>query len=194
MATAPKPKFVKLTRAELDSVIAAFKQPLLAAAAKVRDEARIAPGKAVYEAAIHEDVRKVLPLLQKHGYTVGITTLYVHSTGGGSGRIELGKVYQNLYRSGHERTIPKELVAASEEVERIYSAKASDIEKAAQSVRSAGLAVKTRFEFGQVWPELVDLMGLKWAVAEIDALPSSLPVVVNLDDASNLVRTLPKAA
>lgn len=189
-----KPKYVRLTSAERESVIHAFKEPLLEAAQKTRNEASLAPGQAVYEAAIPEEVRKVLPMLQKHGYTTGITTLYVHSTAGHSNRVELGKTYQNLYSSGHEKLVSRELVAACEEVQRVYSLRENEISKLAAGIDSAARACKTRYEFGQVWPALYDLMGKDWVEAEIDQGPRSLPVVVDLEGATAAVAQIKKAA
>lgn len=191
----PKPKYVRLTRPEIDSVISAFEYPLAEAAAQAYKDAIVEPGKAIYEAAFPEEVRKAFKVLSKHNLTKGRTQIYVNSSTGSAVHVDLGGTYQIVDLDYHNRpVVSKELISAVESHEKAKDAALEAIQKAKDSLRSAARACRTRYEFGQVWPQLTELMGADWVTAQIDGTPSSLPVVINLDAATALAATIKKAA
>lgn len=191
----PKPKYARLTRAEIDSVIRAFEQPLVEAVYQAYKAAIVGPGKALYEAAFPEEVRKAFKVLSKHNLTKGRSQLYVSSSNGSSTHVDLGGTYQIVDLDYNNRpVVSKELIAAVESHDKAKDLAIEAISNAKNSIRSAALACKTRYEFGQVWPQLTELMGADWVTAQIDGTPSSLPVVINLDAATALAATIKKAA
>lgn len=178
-------KYVRLNKAERDSIATKFKEPLYAAALAKKVAGEIPTGRAVYEAAFPAEVRAVLPVLEKHGFTVGLCNLYVSNEQEyGGQRIQFGgKTYPGL--STHiTRQVPKPILAAAEEVQRVYSAEIREIDKLTAGVYAASLAMKTRFEFGQAWSALYTVMGKDWVEARADVPPGNLPVVVNLEGAT----------